>query len=80
MEPPAESGLPSEYTKDSKSVGEYGKITMFRQADSVPQAGDGVGGLQGAEDKEKDEKDDGFFLVYAASSFGNIGWYQYDSA
>lgn len=80
LEPPAESGLPSEYTKDSKSVGEYGKITMFRQADSVPQAGDGVGGLQGAEDKEKDEKDDGFFLVYAASSFGNIGWYQYDSA
>ncbi len=82
LNPPAETGLSQEYTQSAQPIGEFENVPAFVRADSAPKAGDGVGGLQGAEGAEAGSApaESGFVLVYAASSFGNIGWYQYDMA
>ncbi len=82
LNPPAETGLPQEYALSDQSIGGFENVPAFVRAGSAPKAGEGIGGIQGAEGVESESTlaEGGFALIYAASSFGNIGWYSYDKA
>ena len=77
LNPPVESGLPQEYAQTSQTIGAYEGVPVFARGGAAPAAG----GFQGAETEEGGNNAGGseFVLVYAASSFGNMGWYQYDA-
>lgn len=81
LNPPVETGLSQEYTQGTKTIGSFEDVPVFTRAGASMGAGGGAGGLQGAEDVQGSAADHSeFALVYAASSFGNTGWYQYDAA
>ncbi|MCI8860221.1 MAG: hypothetical protein HFI71_12050 [Lachnospiraceae bacterium] len=71
LDPPAETGLSQEYTQATQTMEGFENVPVF--VHSVGEA------------DQKKEKDKGiadstdFSLVYGMSSFGNIGWYQYDT-
>ena len=73
LDPPAETGLSQEYTQATQTMGGFENVPVF------------VRSVGGAASKTEDEKGNTtadsteFSLVYGISSFGNIGWYQYDT-
>lgn len=81
LNPPAETGLSQEYSLSDQKVSTFENVPVFVKAGSGTAAGDGAGGFQGAEGSEGNSAGAGyeFALVYGTSSFGNTGWYQYDT-
>ncbi len=82
LNPPVETGLSQEYSQSTQTIGAYENVPVFVRAGAASPAGNGAGGFQGAETEGGGSTAGGneFALVYAASSFGNTGWYQYDAA
>ena len=81
LNPPAETGLSQEYSLSEQKVSTFENVPVFVKAGAGTAAGDGAGGFQGAEGTEGNSAGAGyeFALVYGTSSFGNTGWYQYDT-
>lgn len=70
LDPPAETGLSAEYTPTTASVEGFENVPVFVKGEAAPAAEGEAANPPAAE----------FSLVYAISSFGNMGWYQYDAA
>lgn len=87
LNPPAETGLPQEYAAISAEIGTYGAVSAFGiQSGAAGTDGNaGTGEAPGAagetdpgENSQVSANISDFYLVYAVSSQGNTGWYQYD--
>ncbi len=82
LDPPEETGLSEAYTKTNQSIGGYENVPSFVQESSAgtdqEEERESEDENESSKKKEKTKKNDGFSLVYAVSSFGNTGWYQYD--
>ncbi len=94
LNPPAEAGLPQGYEETTASLGEIGSVPAYSKPGDVPQAdgvqagNDGQAAAEGTQegneeglpaDGETVSGEAGFSIIYGISSFGNKGWYQYDS-
>lgn len=82
LNPPVDTGLSQEYSQSSQKIGSYENVPVFVKGTAASPAGNGAGGFQGAETEQDGNSvgENEFALVYAVSSFGNTGWYQYDAA
>ncbi|NBH14628.1 hypothetical protein D3Z36_10720 [Lachnospiraceae bacterium] len=80
LNPPAETGLSQEYNQGIKKIDVYEDVPVFTRAGTASESGESAEGLPGAEEGQGAADGSEFALVYAVSSFGNTGWYQYDAA
>lgn len=76
LDPPAETGLSQEYTQATQTMGGFENVPVF-----VRSVGGAAPKAEEAENEKGNTTADSteFSLVYGISSFGNIGWYQYDT-
>ena len=82
LDPPAETGLSSEYTQTTASMGGFENVPVFVTAGAAAANTEGTadtGDAANAEGTSAPVSASDFSLVYAVSSFGNMGWYQYDT-
>lgn len=71
LDPPTETGLSQAYTQATQTMGGFENVPVFvRSVDGADQKTEEGKGTADSTD---------FSLVYGISSFGNIGWYQYDN-
>ena len=86
LNPPAEPGLSAEYTQAAGTLAGYENVPVFVNAAAAPAAAapaenpEGEAAVPEGETAAPVQELPEFSLVYAASSHGNVGWYQYDAA
>lgn len=93
LNPPAEAGLPEEYTQQTMAVEGFDQVPVFVNSAAVSKTeAANPEGTEAGEEANPEGTETGeaansegtgslpeLSLVYGASSTGNIGWYQYDS-